>query len=179
MGAEKSIVLTTFGQGETVERISVSMFDVEVDSLGIKNNGARNYCRTINKLELKDGAWISARIVGEHEQYALKNLLPVWLDFTEAILRLDDKAIQKFLRMVSITDLSPVLKGVDDTVCNKIFRNMSKRQAEMLKTDMEFIGSLPVSLVEEKREELVAIILRLETEGDIVFIDPDDGVLKD
>jgi hypothetical protein len=33
----------------------------------------------------KDGAWISARVVGEHEQYALKNLVPAWPKFAEAI----------------------------------------------------------------------------------------------
>ncbi|GHU15502.1 hypothetical protein FACS1894163_02430 [Spirochaetia bacterium] len=65
--AEKTIVITTFGQGDTVERISVSLFDVESNG---GSSGARNYCKAINKLELKDDAWVFARITGEHEQYA-------------------------------------------------------------------------------------------------------------
>jgi hypothetical protein len=130
MGAEKSIVLTTFGQGETVERISVSLFDVEADSYGNKSNGARNYCRTINKLDLKGGDWISARIIRECTEYAVKYLLPVWPKFTEAVLQLDDKAIQRFLREVDSSDLALALKGADSEVQDKIFRNMSKKAAE-------------------------------------------------
>ncbi|GHV13228.1 hypothetical protein FACS189491_07860 [Spirochaetia bacterium] len=179
MGAEKSIVLTTFGQGESVERISVSSFDVESDSGGIKNNSARNYCRTINTLELKNGAWISARIVEEHAQYAFKNLLPASLNFAEAIIRLDDRAVMKFLRAVADQDLVLALKGVDSEVHDKIFRNLSIRAAKLLKEDMEFMNPIPVSKIEEEREKLATIILRLETEGDIAFNNPDDEVLKD
>jgi len=58
----------------------------------------------------------------------------------EDIVMLDDKAIQKVLREVDTQELSKALKSVDSEVQDKIFRNMSKRAASLLKEDMEFMG---------------------------------------
>ncbi|GHU70419.1 hypothetical protein FACS189450_04830 [Spirochaetia bacterium] len=170
MGAVKTIVLTTFGQGETVERISVSLFDVESDNYGNKSSGARNYCRSINKLDLKNDAWVSARIVKEYAEYTLKELLPFKSTFPELVMDIDDKAIQRFLREVNTQDLALSLKSIDINIRDKIFRNMSKKAAQMVKEDMEMMGPRPAADVEEQREELADVIMRLESEGDIVFI---------
>jgi flagellar motor switch protein FliG len=161
MGAEKTIVLTTFGQGETVERISVSVFDVESDSWG-RSNGASNYCRTINKLHLKNDDWVFARIVDEYAEYTLENLLPDRSRFAEIIPQLDDRAIQKILLGVDSSDRAIALKGANSEVQNKLFRNFSKKAAEMLKEDMEFMGPVRMSDMKEQQEKIVDIIQNLE-----------------
>jgi flagellar motor switch protein FliG len=53
-------------------------------------------------------------------------------------------------------------------VQDKIFRNMSKRAAQMLKEDMEFMGPVRLKDVEEAQQKIVAIIRHLEDIGEIV-----------
>ena len=59
----------------------------------------------------------------------------------EDIVLLDDRSIQKVLREVDTQELAKALKGVDNEVQEKIFRNMSKRAASLLSEDMDIYGS--------------------------------------
>ncbi|GHV11541.1 flagellar motor switch protein FliG [Spirochaetia bacterium] len=86
----------------------------------------------------------------------------------EDIVMLDDRAIQKVMREVDSAELSKALKSVDTEVQDKIFRNMSKRAAAMLKEDMEFMGPVRLKDVEEAQQKIVAIIRKLEDSGEIV-----------
>ncbi len=86
----------------------------------------------------------------------------------EDIVLLDDRSIQKVLREVDANDLGKALKGVDTEVQEKIFKNMSKRAASLLKEDMDFMGPLRLRDVEEAQQKVVNIIRKLEESGDIV-----------
>jgi flagellar motor switch protein FliG len=87
----------------------------------------------------------------------------------EDIVMLDDKAIQKVLREVDTQELAKALKAVDNEVQDKIFRNMSKRAAALLKEDMEFMGPTRRKDVEEAQQRIVAIIRKLEDAGEVVI----------
>ncbi len=87
----------------------------------------------------------------------------------EDIVMLDDRAIQKVLREVDTQELAKALKSVDTEVQDKIFRNMSKRAASMLKEDMEFMGPVRLKDVEEAQQKIVSTIRRLEDGGEIVI----------
>ncbi len=87
----------------------------------------------------------------------------------EDIVMLDDKAIQKVLREVDTAELSKALKSVDSEVQDKIFRNMSKRAASLLKEDMEFMGPTRRKDVEESQQKIVAVIRKLEEAGEVVI----------
>jgi flagellar motor switch protein FliG len=86
----------------------------------------------------------------------------------EDIVMLDDRAIQKVLREVDTAELAKALKSVDTEVQDKIFRNMSKRAAALLKDDMEYMGPIRMKDVEESQQKIVSIIRKLEESGDIV-----------
>lgn len=86
----------------------------------------------------------------------------------EDIVMLDDRAIQKVLREVDSQELAKALKAVDTEVQDKIFRNMSKRAASMLKEDMEYMGPIRLKDVEEAQQKIVSIIRHLEDTGEIV-----------
>ncbi|MDR2739086.1 MAG: flagellar motor switch protein FliG [Treponema sp.] len=86
----------------------------------------------------------------------------------EDIVMLDDRAIQRVMREVDSQELSKALKSVDTEVQDKIFRNMSKRAAQMLKEDMEFMGPVRLKDVEEAQQKIVSIIRHLEETGEIV-----------
>ena len=87
----------------------------------------------------------------------------------EDIVMLDDRSIQKVMREVDSQELAKALKSVDTEVQDKIFRNMSKRAASMLKEDMEYMGPVRLKDVEESQQKIVSIIRHLEDTGEIVI----------
>jgi flagellar motor switch protein FliG len=87
----------------------------------------------------------------------------------EDILLLDDRAIQRVLRDVDNNDLAIACKGSTEEVQTAIFNNMSKRLAEMIKEDMEFMGPVRMKDVEEAQQKIVNIIRKLEDSGEIVI----------
>jgi len=87
----------------------------------------------------------------------------------EDILLLDDRAIQRVLRDVDNNDLAIACKGSNEEVQAAIFNNMSKRLAEMIKEDMEFMGPVRMKDVEEAQQKIVNIIRKLEDSAEIVI----------
>jgi flagellar motor switch protein FliG len=88
----------------------------------------------------------------------------------EDIVKLDDRSVQRVLREVETKDLALALKGANDDVKEKIFKNMSERAGAMLKDDMEFMGPVRAREVQEAQTAVVAIIRALESTGEIVII---------
>lgn len=88
----------------------------------------------------------------------------------EDITILDDMSIQRFLRDVDGKDLVLAIKGSNQEVSNLIFKNMSQRQAETIKSDLEFAHNVRLRDVEEAQQRIVAIIRRLEEEGEVIII---------
>ena len=87
----------------------------------------------------------------------------------EDILLLDDRAIQRVLRDVDNADLELALKSSTEEVQNVIFRNLSKRLAEMIKEDMDFMGPVRMKDVEEAQQKIVSDIRKLEDAAEIVI----------
>lgn len=87
----------------------------------------------------------------------------------EDIVMLDDRSVQRILREVDSKDLALALKGTNEEVKQKIFKNMSSRAAQMLKEDMEFMGPVRVRDVEQAQQKIVAIIRRLDEAGEIII----------
>ena len=86
----------------------------------------------------------------------------------EDIVLLADRDIQKVMREVDSQELAKALRSVDTEVQDKIFKNMSKRAATMLKEDMEYMGPIRLKDVEEAQQKIVSIIRHLEDTGEIV-----------
>ncbi|HHV35316.1 MAG TPA: flagellar motor switch protein FliG [Syntrophomonadaceae bacterium] len=95
----------------------------------------------------------------------IKNLLFVFED----IVQLDDRAVQLILREIDSHDLALALKGSGEEVMSKIERNISKRAAEMLKEDIDYMGPVRLRDVEEAQQKIVAEIRKLEEQGQIVI----------
>ena len=87
----------------------------------------------------------------------------------EDVLLLDDRSIQRVLKDVDNSDLGLALKGANEEVQNAIFNNLSKRLAQMIKEDMEFMGPVRMKDVEEAQQKIVNIIRKLEDSGEIVI----------
>ena len=96
--------------------------------------------------------------------------------FDDLIL-LDTRAVQRVLREVDNKDLALALKVANENVKDLIFSSVSKRFAEMLQEDMEFMGPVRLRDVEEAQQKIVAIIRRLEEANEIVYSRGGDQVI--
>jgi flagellar motor switch protein FliG len=85
----------------------------------------------------------------------------------EDIITLDDTSIQRVLREIDNNDLILALKGASEVVASAIFANLSKRASETLKEDLEFLGPVRLTVVEEAQHKVVGAIRRLEEAGEI------------
>ncbi len=86
------------------------------------------------------------------------------------IVGLDDRSLQRALREVDFTtDMPLALKVGSPEVKAKVMRNVSKRQGEQLAEAMEFLGPVRLREVEDAQQRVVAIIRRLEDEGEIII----------
>jgi flagellar motor switch protein FliG len=83
------------------------------------------------------------------------------------LIELDDRSIQALLREVSTETLILALKGADEDIKEKIFGNMSKRAAEMLRDDLDTKGPVRLSEVEMAQKEILAIDRRMAESGEI------------
>lgn len=81
----------------------------------------------------------------------------------------DDRGIQALLREVSSEILIIALKGADELLQEKIFKNMSKRAAELLRDDLEAKGPVKISEVEGAQKEILTIARRMADAGEIML----------
>ncbi len=107
----------------------------------------------------------------EQKKDYIKQALSDFIFTFSDIVHLDDHSVQKFLREVDFQELAKALKLADDEVKEKIYRNMSKNAAEMLKGDIEYMGKVAKKEVLHSQTKICAIIKRLEESGEIVFQD--------
>jgi len=87
----------------------------------------------------------------------------------EDILRVDDRGIQAFLKEVENEELALALRTASDELKQKIFSNMSERAAQLIKEEMEYMGPVRVSDVENAQQRIVDTVRRLEDAGEIII----------
>jgi len=85
------------------------------------------------------------------------------------LLEVDDRSIQTLLREITSDSLVLALKGADEKVREKIFRNMSKRAAEMLRDDLDAKGPVRLSEVESAQKEILNVARRMSENGEIML----------
>jgi flagellar motor switch protein FliG len=86
----------------------------------------------------------------------------------EDIVELEDRSVQLVLRQVNTAELALALKGVSDGVRNKITANMSERAAATLLEEVELLGAVRLTQVEEAQQSIIRTIRLLEEQGQIM-----------
>ncbi|MDP1708493.1 MAG: flagellar motor switch protein FliG [Gammaproteobacteria bacterium] len=87
----------------------------------------------------------------------------------ENLLEVDDRGIQALLREVSSENLLLALKGADQAMKDKIFKNMSKRASEMMRDDLEAKGPVKLSEVEAAQKEILTVARRMADAGQLAL----------
>jgi len=129
--------------------------------------GEKQAAEIINMLGGGMGEKILEQLAEEHEDVA-QSIQDKMFTF-EDIKTLDDRAIQTALAEIPNDVLVLALKAADDELRNKFLNNMSKRQADILRDDLENAPPAKLSDVEEAQRTIIQIIRRLADEGKITM----------
>jgi flagellar motor switch protein FliG len=87
----------------------------------------------------------------------------------EDILLVNDKGIQSVLKEIENETLALALKTASQDLKDKIFKNMSERAAQLIGEDMQYMGPVRVSDVEQAQQKIVDVVRRLEDSGEIII----------
>lgn len=87
----------------------------------------------------------------------------------EDIMSLDENSIQRFIRDVDSKDLAVAIKGSSPDVTAILYANMPQRMQETIQSDIEYLHNVRMRDVEEAQQRIVAIIRRLDEEGELVI----------
>lgn len=81
----------------------------------------------------------------------------------------EDRSLQRALREIDTKDLALALKGADNEIKEKFFKNMSSRAVETIKEDIEFMGPVRLRDVEAVQQKIVEVIRKLEEKGEVII----------
>ncbi|HAO58372.1 MAG TPA: flagellar motor switch protein FliG [Alphaproteobacteria bacterium] len=81
----------------------------------------------------------------------------------------DDKSMQIIIRSVDNEDLVLALKGADEPLSEKILSCMSTRAAANIKDELEALGPVRLTEVQEAQKRIINVARRLSDEGSIVL----------
>ncbi len=87
----------------------------------------------------------------------------------EDILSMDNHSIQRFVRDCDMKDVVYSLKNASQEMLGVFFANMSTRMAETIRSDLEITLNVRLKDVEEAQQRIVAVIRKLDEEGEIVL----------
>jgi flagellar motor switch protein FliG len=134
--------------------------------------GAKAAANIINNLEPSQEGVIMEQIVQTDEQLGqrIQDLIFVF----DNLLEIDDRSMQELLRQVASDRLLLAMKGCEEAMKEKIFKNMSQRAAEMLKDDLESKGPVRISEVESAQKEILQTARKLAEAGTIALASKGD-----
>ncbi|GAK45261.1 flagellar motor switch protein [Tepidicaulis marinus] len=110
-------------------------------------------------------------IMGEIEQEvpdsadAIKALMFTFDD----LLKLDGRSIQVIVQAVEIDTLILALKGLKDEAREIVFQNMSERARAIVKGELELMGAIRASDVDEAQSRVLRLAKELEARGEIIL----------
>ncbi|HEY8037505.1 MAG TPA: flagellar motor switch protein FliG [Methylobacter sp.] len=104
--------------------------------------------------------------IAEHRSELAQEIQEKMFTF-EDLTSIDERGMQTLLREVSTGQLLLALRGVGSELKEKIFSNMSKRAAEMLRDDLEASPPAKLSEVELAQKDILAIAKKLADAGEI------------
>jgi flagellar motor switch protein FliG len=85
------------------------------------------------------------------------------------LLDIDDRGMQTILREVQSDTMVIALKGADEAIREKVFKNMSTRAAEAMRDDLESRGPVRLSEVESAQKDVLKVVRKLADTGELVL----------
>ncbi len=87
----------------------------------------------------------------------------------EDLVAVDNRGMQELSKSISNEQLVLALKTASDEIKDKFFNNISSRAADLIREELDVMGPVKLSDVEQAQMEIVKVARRLEEEGKIVL----------
>ena len=87
----------------------------------------------------------------------------------ENLAGIDDKSMQFLIRSLDNELIVVALKGADDSLTDKFFASMSQRAAANIKDEMEVLGPIRLTEVQEAQKAVINVARTMSDEGTIVL----------
>ncbi len=126
--------------------------------------GISTVAEIFNRMDRSVGKNILEQVEMESPELAvqIKGLMFV---FDDILFMVDDAGIREILKRVDNKLLTLALKGSNEQLKAKFFKNMSKRAVEMIEEEMEYMGPVRVKDVDQSQHEITEIVRKLDEEG--------------
>jgi flagellar motor switch protein FliG len=182
-GGIRSDVVVRIASLDGVQPTALTELDDIIEKQFSGNSGAKTSvlggpkaaANIMNALEPSHESAIMEQITKSDESLAqlIEDLVFVFDDLGG----IDDRSMQELLRQVPGDQLLLALKGADESLKDKIFKNMSQRAAEMLKDDLEAKGPVRVADVEAAQKTILQMARKLAAAGTIALSGKGDEYL--
>lgn len=155
-------------QPEALEELNRIMEDHFVGNANVKMSsigGVKAAAQILNHIDsgLENEILDNIREIEPETGQSIQDVMFIF----DNLIELVDRDIQTILREISSDVLTLALKGSTNTVREKIYKNISKRAAEMLRDDLETKGPVKIRDVEAAQKEILATVRRLADAGEI------------
>ncbi|CNI44702.1 flagellar motor switch protein FliG [Yersinia vastinensis] len=138
-----------------------------------KMGGVRPAAEILNLMKnQQEEAAIEA--VREFDQELAQKIIDEMFLF-ENLVEIEDRSIQRILQDIDNESLIIALKGADAPLRDKFFRNMSRRQADIMMEDLSSRGPVRMSQVEAEQKSILLIVRRLAESGEVIIGGSDDA----
>ena len=87
----------------------------------------------------------------------------------ENLIESDDRSLQTLLRSVETEDIVVAMKGADEGLRDKLFACMSSRAAANIMDEMEALGPVRLTEVQDAQKAIINVARRLSDEGAMVL----------
>ena len=87
----------------------------------------------------------------------------------EDIAKFSDKDLQNVLKNIESSQWAMALKGASGDLVEKVLGNMSQRASDLLKEEMDYLGPVKLSAVEQVQQQIVDVVRRLEDSGELTI----------
>ena len=160
-----TIEATSANAINTVVRRLERHLDMKATQLMQKSGGAAHLAETLNLLDRSISKTLLERI--DEQNASLGASVRKRMFSFDDLARLSVVDLQRLLREVDSSSLALALKPVAQALREKVLRAMSKRAAEALMEEIEFMAAVRLRDVEMSQEAIINTVRRLEEEGEI------------
>lgn len=131
--------------------------------MAIPVNGVRHSAQLVRSLSKEACESLLSDVEADNEQLATE-IRRAMYSFEDLKL-VEPRSMRELLKAVPNDRLLLAMKTASDSMKAHIFSGMSKRAAERMLEDLDMLGAVRLSEVEDAQLEIIEIALRLESEG--------------
>jgi flagellar motor switch protein FliG len=155
------------GMIEEIDKVFEDVLKNSKGSATREAGGVGRLAEILNQIDGVSGGMILNEI--EENDSELADQIKQRMFVFEDLVLVDDKGFQKVLRKIETKELAMALKASSDEVKEKVFSNMSERAAEILKEEIELMGSVRMSEVALAQQTVTGIIQDMEAKKEVII----------